>query len=235
MNRTNIEWTQFSWNPVVGCDHGCWYCYAKKLAQRFPKVFPNGFKPTFYPERLDEPWHLRKPSKIFCCSVSDLFAEWTLPGWRDKVLLSIVGCPVKHTFQLLTKNPERIPPRKYPENVWIGTTVTCANRWEGDTVKKDWINLEYIKNVDAKVRFASFEPLLGMLPESVSLKGLDWIIIGKLTGSKKVKLDPAWVQRITVEANDLGIPLFLKNNLFRDGWEKTAFPFPKVQQFPGGN
>lgn len=70
MNRTKIEWTDYSWNPIVGCDHGCWYCYAAKLAIRFPKNFPNGFKPTFYPERLKEPWKVKKPSKIFTCSVS---------------------------------------------------------------------------------------------------------------------------------------------------------------------
>lgn len=135
---------------------------------------------------------------------------------------------MKHTFQLLTKNPERIPlDYEFPKNFWIGTTVTCANRWDGDSVQKDWINLEHIKKVKCGVRFASFEPLLGMLPKEISLDGLDWIIIGKLTGSRKVKLDHRWVSRISVEAGDLGIPIFLKNNLLKD------HPFPRIQQFPG--
>ena len=64
MNRTKIEWTDYTWNPITGCKHGCWYCYAKKLTQRFKKVFPNGFEPTFYPERLKEPYKVKKPSKI---------------------------------------------------------------------------------------------------------------------------------------------------------------------------
>jgi protein gp37 len=221
MNRTKIEWTDFTWNPVVGCDHGCWYCYAKKMCLRFPKIFPNGFKPTFHPQRLDEPWKYRKPSKIFVCSISDLFAKWTPDEWRDQVLLSIVGCPVKHIFQLLTKNPERIPlDRKFPENVWIGTTVTN----EGD----DCRNIEAIKKLRAAVKFVSFEPLLGKLPrEDQNLNGLDWIIIGKLTGSRKVQLDPSWVNHILGMADLWDIPVFIKNNIL------TSYPeFPKLQQFP---
>jgi len=152
--------------------------------------------------------------------MSDLFAPWTKPEWRNEIINSLLQCPVKHTFQLLTKNPENIPEDfVFPGNFWIGTTVTCENQ--------DWINLDFIKKVKCGIRFASFEPLLGMLPKDVSLKGLDWIIIGKLTGSNRVKLDPAWVQRITLEANDLGIPIFLKNNLLRH------LAFPRVQHFPG--
>lgn len=202
MNKTKIEWTDFSWNPISGCDHGCWYCYAKKMAQRFPKVFPNGFKPTFHPERLQEPYHYKKPSKIFVCSIADLFAPWSLPEWRDAVLMSCLGCPVKHIFQLLTKNPERIPPFNFPENFWIGCTVTNE--------AEDWRGIEHIKKVKCGVRFVSFEPLLGALPEHVDLQGVDWIIIGKLTGSRRVKLDPHWIYRILHLASELGIPVFMK-------------------------
>ena len=55
MNRTGIEWTDFTWNPVTGCKHGCPYCYAREVANRFPAHFPNGFEPMFRPKRLDEP------------------------------------------------------------------------------------------------------------------------------------------------------------------------------------
>lgn len=222
MNRTKIEWTDFTWNPIVGCDHGCWYCYARKMCLRFPKIFPNGFKPTFHPERLQEPWLYKKPSKIFCCSISDIYAPWTLPSWTEAVLKSIEECPVDHTFQLLTKNPDRIPFYDVGElflekKCWIGTTVTCENG--------DWINLEEIKKIQARVKFASFEPLLGALPANVSLKGLDWIIIGKLTGSRRVKLDPEWVQSIMERAGNT--PLFIKNNIAKDHPE-----FDGIQEFP---
>jgi protein gp37 len=192
------------------------------MCLRFPKIFPNGFKPTFHPERLEEPWKYRKPSKIFVCSISDLFAPWTLPKWRNAVLDSIEGCPVDHTFQLLTKNPERIPIGNWAimKKIWIGTTITNEN--------DDWRNLEHIKKVQAIVRFASFEPLLGKLPlDAASLRGLDWIIIGKLTGSRKVQLDPQWVYDILGLAQIRDIPVFIKNNILNNYPE-----FPKFQQFP---
>ena len=126
--------------------------------------------------------------------------------------------PVPHQFQFLTKNPELIKPIKYPENFWIGTTVTNEN---GDSR-----NIEEIKKVQCGVKFVSFEPLLGALPKNVSLKGIDWIIIGKLTGSRKVKLDPDWVDEIVCHALELGIPIFMKNNL------KPDYPGELIQEFP---
>ena len=216
MNRTKIEWTELSWNPITGCKHGCWYCYAKKLSQRFKKIFPNGFEPTFHPKRLDEIEQVRRPYKIFVCSIADLFAPWTPEEWRNKVLSAMQRCVVRHTFQLLTKNPERIPLwYEFPENTWVGTTVTCEN--------DDWKNIEAIKKVKARVRFASFEPLLGLLPSEICLNGLQWVIIGKLTGSKRVKLDNYWVWRILNEARSHNIPVFIKNNV---GWPE------KIQEFP---
>ena len=207
MNRTKIEWTDYSWNPIVGCKHGCWYCYARKLTQRFKKIFPNGFEPTFYPNRLKEPYELNRTSKIFVCSISDLFAPWTLIEWRDAVLDSIFQCPIKHTFQLLTKNPERIPSIDFPDNVWVGTTVTNESG--------DYRNIAKIVSVHAKIKFVSFEPLLAKLPYTISLKDIDWVIIGKLTGSRKIDLRTAWVEDIIAECHNYEphIPYFMKNNL----------------------
>jgi protein gp37 len=219
LNRTKIEWTDYSWNPETGCNHGCWYCYAKKLCLRFKKIFPNGFKPTFYPERLKEPWELKKPSKIFVCSIADLFASWTPIVWRDAILDSIFQCPIKHIFQLLTKNPERIPKIHFLDNVWVGTTVTSENN--------DAKNIDEIKKVHAKVRFVSFEPLLGYidLRHKYCLDGIQWVIVGKLTGSKKVKLDWDWFVEIYEECKVHKIPLFMKKNL---GCIEQIQEFPKV-------
>ena len=128
-------------------------------------------------------------------------------------------CPTDHTFQFLTKNPELIPRgQPFPDNFWMGTTVTCEDG--------DWRNIESIKRVHAGVKFVSFEPLLGMLPIEISLEGLDWVIIGKLTGSKKVKLDPSWVKRILHKAKEFDIPVFMKNNL------KPEYPGELIQEFP---
>lgn len=224
MNRTNIEWTDFTWNPIVGCERGCWYCYAFRLARRFPDRFPLGFKPTFHPGRLWEPWDLKKPSKIFVCSMADLFARWTPIKWRNRVLESAERCPVSHTFQLLTKSPHMLPYKRknaydYPKNFWIGATVTNEDPAE-------WDRIGLIKKVVCGARFISFEPLLGALPRNISLKGLDWVIVGKLTGSKKVKLDPGWVDRILFECDRLGIPIFMKNNL------KPDYGGELIQEFP---
>jgi len=240
MNRTKIEWTDFTWNPITGCMHGCWYCYAKKYCVRFSKKYlanknvapncdPNDpFSPRFWPERLKAPWHVGGwiGRKIFVCSISDLYAPWTPIEWRDKVHDSMFNCPTSHIFQILTKNPELIPPLKFPDNVWVGTTVTGENG--------DERNIVAIKEVNAKIRFVSFEPLLADVFKepatqdegmALSLEGIQWVIIGKLTGSRKVKLEIDWVNNIWFEAQRCGIPVFFKNNLGIKG---------AVQQFPDG-
>ena len=208
LHRTKIEWTEYVWNLETGCNHGCWYCYAKTFAIRFKSLFPNGFTPTFYPCGLSEAKNLKKPHKIFVCSVADLFASWTPVEWRDKILEAVEECPIQHTFQLLTKNPEMIPLNHiFPDNIWVGTTVT------NDPKTKDWVNIEAIKQVHAKVRFVSFEPLLGELPDTSSLEGVQWVIIGKLTGSRRVSLDMNWVEGILLQCSMLKIPVFVKNNI----------------------
>lgn len=217
MNRTKIEWTDYTWNPIVGCLHGCWYCYAKKMAQRFPDKFPNGFKPTFHPERLLQPCELKKPSKIFVCSIADLFAPWTPEAWRDAVLRTIFTCPVKHTFQLLTKNPARIPILHYPDNVWIGVTVTGE--------EKSLTDVSLMGFLSAKVKFLSFEPLLGPIHGRYS--EFQWIIIGHLTGAKKAPFDPSWVWEIVDQAKRDHVPIFMKENL-----RPFLYPAKLIQEFP---
>jgi len=214
MNRTKIEWTDYSWNPITGCLHGCWYCYAKKLFTRFHK----SFEPTFYPERLEELKKLKKPAKVFVCSVADLFAGWTPIEWRDKVLNEIHKPEYSHLiFQLLTKNPERIPyfdlmPTR--KNIWVGTTITC---------QQEMINALEVRKYQG-IKFLSFEPLLGEVEIPIGI-GIDWIIVGKLTGSKKVKLNSQWVEKIIQYARRHQIPLFLKNNL---KWPEKIQEFSKV-------
>lgn len=216
MNKTKIEWTDYTWNPITGCLHGCWYCYAKKLFTRFGR----SFEPIFHPERLNEPLELKIPSKIFCCSVSDLFAPWTNPEWREQVLKIIEksqSLGLGHIFQLLTKQPQFIDFNyKFPDNVWVGVTVTN---------KTEVVNIDLLKRVNAKVKFVSFEPLLDWI--SPNLNGIDWIIIGKLTGSKKVKLDPLWVRHLIKAARNKGIPIFVKNNV---GWKEKIQEFPTVKK-----
>ncbi|MCK4777399.1 MAG: DUF5131 family protein [Actinomycetia bacterium] len=211
MQRSKIEWTDYTFNPITGCGQHCWYCYAWEMANRFHR----SFKPEFHINRLYEPWRLKDPSKIFVCSTADLFGDWIPRSWQNNILEKIFTCPVKHTFQLLTKSPENIPNLNFPNNVWVGVTITN---------KADSWRLDWLRKVRAKVKFVSFEPLLGEL--SPDLTGIDWIIIGKLTGRfrNKIKLNPEWVSKIVDASNSLCIPFFLKSNLGLD----------KIEDFPRG-
>lgn len=216
MNKTKIEWTDYSWNPITGCFHNCWYCYAQKLFTRFHK----SFEPTFYPERLNELDKIKKPAKIFVCSVADLFAEWTKPDWQYQIWDTITKPKYDHlTFQLLTKNPERIPYKIPRKNIWIGTTITCQQELN----KINWL----VQNWKG-TKFVSFEPLLSEINPLLlcydNWRQIDWVIIGKLTGSRKVKLEKYWVKNLIHDCRQVNIPIFLKNNL---KWPKKIQEFPK--------
>lgn len=210
MNKTKIEWTDYSWNPVTGCLHNCWFCYAKKLFIRFHK----SFEPTFYPERLNELAKVKKPSKIFVCSVADLFASWTNPLWINLVINKIELYP-QHIFQLLTKSPEGIDKNYiFGSHIWIGVTINYANEKR---------KIEELRKVRCETKFLSFEPLLEDIGE-LNLDGISWIIIGKLTGSRKVRLQYDWVENIIKQARVKNIPIFIKNNI---KWKEKIQEFPK--------
>ncbi len=211
-NKTKIEWTDRVWNPVTGCLHNCWYCYAKRMFNRFHR----SFEPTFYPERFCGGSKLKEGTKIFVCSVADLFAEWTNPVWRYAVLNEISKSEYNHlTFQLLTKCPIGIPKKyEFPPNVWVG--ITATNQKEVD------VAFEYMRYVKAKIKFLSLEPLLKSI--YIPLNGvIDWLIIGKLTGSRKVRLNPNWVDSLILQARYRQISIFIKDNI---KWHE------KIQEFP---
>lgn len=213
LNKTKIDWTDYTWNPITGCLHNCWYCYAKKLFTRFGK----SFEPTFYPERFYDLMKLKKPTKIFVCSVADLFAEWTPREWRYRVLDEIEKPEYNHlTFQLLTKNPENIR-EKAKGNIWIGTTITKQSEMQ---------NAYNLVNNYQGLKFLSFEPILGRIDiASIScINAIDWIIVGKLTGSRKVELNIDWVNSLIEETQEANIPLFIKDNI---NWHIKIQEFPK--------
>ena len=206
INCTGIEWTDYTWNPITGCLHGCPYCYAKKITKRFPKNYPNGFNPTFYPERLDDPGKVKKPSMIFTVSMGDMFGSWVDIAWIEKIIETI-RVTNRHQFQILTKNPVRATSIfdiiVCPDNLWIGTTVENADVTHriSELPPKDCGGL----------RFASFEPLLSSIPD-IDLSPLDWIIIGAQTNPLRLP-DNKWVEGLITAARDTGIPVFLKNSI----------------------
>ena len=200
-NKTKIEWTNRVWNPITGCLHGCFYCYAKKLFTRFHR----SFEPTFYPDRFYGGKDLKKPAKIFVCSVADLFAKWTPKEWRNEVLNEIQKPEYNHlTFQLLTKNPENIK-LQAKGNIWVGATITKQN--EMSLAGNLYDNY-------GGIRFLSFEPILEYInPNTRHFFTTDWVIIGKLTGSKKIKLQKEWIDCLIRDCRNHNIPIFLKDNL----------------------
>ena len=89
MNRTNIDWADYSWNPIVGCDFGCKFCYAEKFCTRYKLV--NDFKkPEFHPARLNDPCLVKKPSIIFVGSIAGIFSDGVKKEWIDQVIETII-------------------------------------------------------------------------------------------------------------------------------------------------
>lgn len=176
MNKTKIEWTDYTWNPVTGCwgpggtaekPNRCWYCYAQKISNRFPEKYfgVDPFAPRFWADRLNNPAKVKKPSRIFVGSICDLFGDWVPEDWIIKILFSILANAPHHTYQFLTKNPKRLQAfDPWPSNCWVGTTVT--NQDDADE------RLSWLLKVDASVRFVSHEPLLSEINLTVGGPGL---------------------------------------------------------------
>jgi protein gp37 len=226
MNRTAIEWTDYTWNPLTGCTRGCPHCYARRMAQRlrgrygYPKEDP--FKVTFHPERLSEPRAVKKPAKIFTCSMGEPFDPTSRYGWIHMILAEMSRSP-QHTFQILTQRAEALWQFTFPDNCWVGVTVKRNS--EAERIKQ---LLDVKLEGRAKLVFASFEPILEDL--HVDLHALDWIIIGAQTGTKKKTFEDSWIDRLVYEALVLEIPVFMKDNLWKQGYKGQNL----YQQFPKG-
>jgi protein gp37 len=211
-DRSAIEWTEATWNPVTGCTKvspGCDRCYAEVFAERFRGVpghpYEQGFDLTLRPERLMQPLAWRRPRMIFVNSMSDLFhAE--VPKAFVADVLETMRAAHWHTFQVLTKRPGRmkllvreLQPVPLP-NVWWGTSI------ESDKYAK---RADELRKVPAAVRFLSLEPLLGPLP-SLDLSSIDWVIVGGESGSGYRPIHIEWVRKLQERCVEARVPFFFK-------------------------
>lgn len=210
-SKTAIEWTEHTWNPAVGCtkiSSGCANCYAETMARRLTamgaKGYKNGFKLTLLPERLDEPLKRRQPTMYFVNSMSDLFHENIPDSFLQKVLAVMRHAP-QHTFQILTKRAERMAgffrSHTPPANAWLGVTV--ENRADGLP------RLEYLRNIPARIRFVSAEPLLEDLGV-VDLAGIHWVIVGGESGPRARPMKQDWALNLKNQCDLQGVCFFFK-------------------------
>lgn len=253
--KTKIDWADTTWNPVTGCLHGCAYCYARKIAQRFGGMapddqcheldernrdsrgkadpYPFGFAPTFHRYRLDEPQKWTEPRTIFVCSMADLFGEWVPDEWI-KALFDACRKAPQHRYLFLTKNPARydaledaglITPDD--QNFWLGSTVTVETR--------DWLH-----GCSWMHTFESCEPMLAPWPtarkpnEKYRDWWPEWVIFGAETGNRKGKVTPekAWVDNAVQMCRNLGAKVFMKESL-REIMGKDfvqEFPWPTTKE-----
>jgi protein gp37 len=209
-DKSAIEWTDATWNPVTGCTQvspGCDHCYALSFAERFRDVpnhpYEQGFDLKLHSGRLGLPLKWRQPRRIFVNSMSDLFHK-DIP---DEFIYRIFQTMVKadwHIFQILTKRSARLarlaPQLPWPPNVWVGVSV--------ETERYIW-RVNHLRQVPVAVRFISAEPLLGPL-ESIDLDGIHWVITGGESGHGHRECDPEWVRSLRDQCLSAGVAFFHK-------------------------
>ena len=209
--RSNIEWTERTWNPTVGCttiSPGCKHCYAETMARRLKAIgvkgYENGFRLTLMPERLAEPLERRKPTVYFVNSMSDLFHE-KVPFDYIRRIFDVMAHAPQHTFQVLTKRAERMAEFcrgvEVPDNVWLGVSV--ENRKHGVP------RIAVLRTIQAKVRFLSVEPLLEDLG-TIDLEEIHWVIVGGESGHKARPMKREWVDGIKRQCDDADVAFFFK-------------------------
>ena len=211
MSASRIEWTEQTWNPVTGCakvSAGCRHCYAERMALRLQAMgapgYARGFELTLHADRLDQPLGRKKPTVYFVCSMADLFHEEVPDAFVDRVLATIRQTP-RHTYLLLTKRAERLADffasRPVPSNVGLGVTV--------EDRRYGLPRIDRLRQVPARVRFLSVEPLLEDL-EPLDLDGIHWVIVGGESGPDARPMRPDWALAVRDRCLAVGVAFCFK-------------------------
>jgi protein gp37 len=225
-DRTGIEWTEATWNPATGCtrvSRGCDHCYAEALAwnrlsETYLSTLPvvdtpanrkDPFAVRLWPDRVDQPRRWRDPRVIFVNSMSDLFHA-DIPEAFLRSVFEVMLDVDRHVYQVLTKRPARarrfwernqdlFEGRAFPDHVWIGTSV------EDQEVDH---RIRHLRDVPARIRFLSCEPLLG--PLKLDLEGIHWVIVGGESGPEHRPMDLAWTRSIRDQCLTANVAFFFK-------------------------
>lgn len=203
MNKTKIDWCDYTINPVKGlCPMACSYCYARRMYKRFKwnpelRLDPFCFLPFLKTISI-------KPSRIFIGSTMELFGDWIKPEWHSFIFDRIAMLP-EHTFIFLTKQPQNLP-KEFPDNCWVGVSTTGFDCRSG-------LEDVFHRGLKAKIKFVSIEPLLDYSP--MDFRWVDWVIVGAQTPySQTTQPRIEWVKDIIKDCNKLYKSVFLKNNLY---------------------
>ncbi|RVE90090.1 DUF5131 family protein [Sinorhizobium meliloti] len=250
---TKIEWTDATWNPITGCavvSPGCTNCYAMKLAGTRLKNHPsrkgltkdtkagpvwNG-EVRLNRQWLDQPLRWTKPRMIFVCAHGDLFAEGVDQVWIDHVFAVMALAP-QHTFQVLTKRPERM--REYMlgmssrrgfiagygalvrggnlpdhyEAAYEAIAKPLPNVWLGVSVedqRRADERIPVLLETPAAIRWISAEPMLGPLDLTSGYGQLDWVVAGGESGRGARPMHPEWARQLRDQCAVAGVPFLFK-------------------------
>lgn len=249
--QTGISWTEATWNPFYGCSkvsEGCKNCYMYRDQIRY------GNNPAIVQKsktNFDKPLKWKEGKLIFTCSWSDFFIEEG-DQYRDE-LWKIIKATPQHTYQILTKRPERIKqclPADWGsgyENVWLGISAENQQRYDE--------RLKQFSHIEAKVKFLSLEPLLSDIwlfreyAEIYPFKELiNWVIIGGESGNMQGKFvarecNLQWIYSLVQQCMLVDVPVFVKqfgtilayDLRYNDkaGANMAEWPEPlRIQQYP---
>jgi len=212
MGITKIPWAEVSWNPISGCSpiaSGCQNCYAKKMAYRlrgrygYPQDEP--FRPTFDPDKLEQPLKWKKPRLIFLGSMSD-FGHIDFTNDQLAKIINVTIKSPQHTFLILTKRPQRLLeffnwlPDESFNNLWFGTSASTQKEFDE--------NAEILCKIDSPNLFVSLEPLL----EDINLGKyeLAWYIAGAESGKNKRTYPRGAISSLIKQCSNIRKPLFIK-------------------------
>ena len=203
MNKTSIEWAEFTSNPVKGkCPVDCSYCYVKSFRERYG--WPDDI--AFHPEELERIKRRKQPANIFMGSTIELFHDQTIQ-YMPEIMETVKDCP-QHTIMFLTKQPQNLVKfSPFPDNCYVG--VSATDYWA-------YVNAcNYLSQVEAKVKYLSLEPLLSWGKEETYFfesGGINQVIIGCQT-KPTVMPRIEWVADIVEAADQAGVAVFLKDSL----------------------